>query len=231
MQHIKFSFPRGFVSSSARLNGRSQLRSRRRLASVGDTPVLSSDTNIPKIWGLPCREPSTPAERSQLISACFPTFRKELLPHRFSCDWHNSTGVRFFFIRQHWHNLSPADAVLTHAFNVSGPLRPLAFRDLGPSPHVLVAAGTEYYFWNGDEMTLTRYGAGFASDEDFLAQHSDPQCRYFDRRVVKEDFPADYDKIYCRLDAEQRLLAWKLEGRLDPDRSLLDPDAPRMLEV
>ncbi|KAJ7444798.1 hypothetical protein B0H11DRAFT_1930877 [Mycena galericulata] len=133
-------------------------------------------------------EPSNPAERNQLISACFPTFREELLPHWFSCDWHNSTDVRFFFIRPHWYNLSPADAVLTHAFNVRGPLRPLSFRDLGPT------------------RACRRWSR-----------------MYFDRMGVKEDFPADYNKIYHRIDAEQRLLAWKFERRLDPDRSLLDP--------
>ncbi|KAJ6587270.1 hypothetical protein B0H10DRAFT_1961511 [Mycena sp. CBHHK59/15] len=56
-----------------------------------------------------------------------------------------------------------------HAFKIRGTLRPLVFRE-GTSPYVLVAAGAEYFLWNGDALTLTRFGADFASDEDFLAR-------------------------------------------------------------
>ncbi|KAJ7486274.1 hypothetical protein B0H11DRAFT_1913562 [Mycena galericulata] len=45
----------------------------------------------------------------------------------------------------------PHGAILTHALNVRAPPRPRAFRDLGSSPHLLVAAGSEFTF--GTEMT------------------------------------------------------------------------------
>ncbi|KAJ7501814.1 hypothetical protein B0H11DRAFT_1991221 [Mycena galericulata] len=161
-----------------------------------------------------------------LASLSVKSSSRPLLPYWFSCDWLRWGSMSFFYVRTHWYNLSPADTILTHAFKIPGTLRPLAFRE-SAGPIVLVAAGPEYYLWDGDALTLTRFGADFDSDEDFLARHAGPE-HIIDLMGVAEDLPADYDDLYWRLDEEQRGLALQMGG--SPD-SLLNPRLTRRLRL
>ncbi|KAJ7486330.1 hypothetical protein B0H11DRAFT_2015690 [Mycena galericulata] len=158
-------------------------------------------------------------------SSSRPVFQLSV-PYWFSCDWLRWGSMSFFYVRTHWYNLSPADTILTHAFKIPGTLRPLAFSE-SAGPIVLVAAGAEYYLWDGDALTLIRFGADFDSDEDFLARHAGPE-HIIDYMGVVEDLPADYDDLYWRLDAEQRRLASQMGG--GPD-SLLNPRLTRRLRL
>ncbi|KAJ6557090.1 hypothetical protein B0H10DRAFT_2121297 [Mycena sp. CBHHK59/15] len=160
-------------------------------AAAASTSRMAKAPNHPS---LPCRRPA-PADRALVIAACFPTFPERLLRLWFSCNWNEWTDLRFVYPRGHH----------THAcLQIHETPRPLAFRE-GTSPSVLVAAGVEYFLWNGDALTLTRFGADFASDEDFLARMT--------ARAA----------LYWRLDAEQRALAWEVDGRRRRDVELLDP--------
>jgi hypothetical protein len=65
--------------------------------------------------------------------------------------------------------VSPIGCIITHTFEIPGEIRPLAFCD-STDPIVLATVGAEYVLWDDENLTLTRYGAYFASDEDFLAR-------------------------------------------------------------
>ncbi|KAJ6602896.1 hypothetical protein B0H10DRAFT_2230078 [Mycena sp. CBHHK59/15] len=102
-----------------------------------------------------------------------------------------------------------------------GTLWPLAFCEAS-SATVLFATSTEYFLWNGDALTLTRFGADFASDEDFLARMT-VRGGVIDRLGALEDLPPDHDRLYWRLDAEQHMLVWEVDGCQPGDVELLDP--------
>lgn len=104
----------------------------------------------------------------RFIAAHFPVFPDHLLPLATSCDWASWSGVHFFCIRDLWHNLSQSDFIFKHCFKIPGGLRPLAWRDLGVDPDILIAAGDEYFHWSCCSGMLTRYGGKFPSDEAFL---------------------------------------------------------------
>ncbi|KAJ7291717.1 hypothetical protein C8J57DRAFT_1588271 [Mycena rebaudengoi] len=161
-------------------------------------------------WRLPCKYPLSQDHADQILADCFPTFRKELLPPRFSCNWRNSYCLRIFIIPPKWHNLSPIGCIITHTFEIPGQIRPLAFC-YSTDPVVLVSVGAEYVLWDDKDQTLTRYGSDFASDEDFLARTPLPRSQ-----GTVHQLPLNHDDVLCRVDAEQRRLVYTVEGRVVP---------------
>ncbi|KAJ6614937.1 hypothetical protein B0H10DRAFT_2043291 [Mycena sp. CBHHK59/15] len=221
MQRWRLAYPSGLFSQALSARVLSTAKMSRGLASgAADTASTSRKPEAPNHPSFPCQWPA-PADRALVIAACFPTFPERLLPLWFSCNWNEWTDALFFYVRPEWHNLSPAATILTHAFKIRGTLRPLAFREAS-SATVLFAAGAEYFLWNGDALTLTRFGTDFALDEDFLARMT-ARGGVIDRLGAVEDLPLDYDRLYWRLDAEQRALAWEVDGRRPRDVDLLDP--------
>ncbi|KAJ7646445.1 hypothetical protein DFH06DRAFT_1332806 [Mycena polygramma] len=155
-----------------------------------------------------------PFDNDYVIAACFPTFPNSLFPRWFSCDWHKWTKIYCLFPqwdRHPWsnnnHRLGRFPAVLHHVFKITGTPRPLAFLD-APTVNILFAVGAEYYFWNGDDGELHRFGSGFVSDTDFLLRVRDTHS--FDDICVPECINWNYNKIYLNVDKESAL---KVSGR------------------
>ncbi|KAJ7111711.1 hypothetical protein C8R44DRAFT_742094 [Mycena epipterygia] len=151
---------------------------------------------------------------AQLV-AYLPTFPQEILPLGFSCDWNNWTETNVFCVSHGWYNLSKAEFTLSHAFQLHGDLRPLAFSEAS-APVFLAAVGIEYVLWDGDATMLTRFGSNFASDKDFLMQAAAASPHIMSEESefgVAEDFSEDTDMIYARIDSEQRRLVWEKLGR------------------
>ncbi|KAJ7663259.1 hypothetical protein DFH06DRAFT_346665 [Mycena polygramma] len=151
-----------------------------------------------------------PYRNGYVIAACFPTFPDSLLRRWFSCDWHNWTGTYSFFPdqrRRWWHqnDLSRFPAVLHHVFNIEGTPRPLAFYD-ADEVNILFAVGAEYYFWNGENNELHRFGSDFTSDRDFLLRIKDAD--FLHDICVPEIINWDYTKIYRNVDKELVLKAF-----------------------
>ncbi|KAJ6573442.1 hypothetical protein DFH09DRAFT_1457438 [Mycena vulgaris] len=69
--------------------------------------------------------PNTP--RDDAIAPHLPTFPRRLLPEWYSCNWIEWTDSHFLRIAEGWHDLSPARAIITHGFGITGTIRPLAF--------------------------------------------------------------------------------------------------------
>ncbi|KAJ7842179.1 hypothetical protein B0H13DRAFT_2676619 [Mycena leptocephala] len=122
------------------------------------------------IFNPPRQLDSESPDFDRFIAAHFPVFPDHLLPLATSCDWASWSGIhfKFFCIRDLWHNLSQSDFIFKHCFKILGGLRPLAWRDLGVDPDILIAAGDEYFHWSCCSGMLTRYGGKFPSDEAFL---------------------------------------------------------------
>ncbi|KAJ6553082.1 hypothetical protein B0H19DRAFT_1263495 [Mycena capillaripes] len=139
------------------------------------------------------------------IAAYFPVFPDNLLPVFCSCNWAKWQGISFFCIPPRWYNLSEADLIFKHCFKIPGALRPLAWRNLGPYPNVLVAAGDEYFFWNGNDDILTRYGGGFASDEAFLRHLMERGGDYIDIMGSQEELTR-YEESLFKAENQQRKL-------------------------
>ncbi|KAJ7634059.1 hypothetical protein B0H17DRAFT_1149754 [Mycena rosella] len=81
-------------------------------------------------------------QRYKALLDTLPTFPAHLLPTGFSCEWRTWTALNFYVVPVYWHNVTHAE-VIAQSFNISGPLRLLAFEEL-PDPTVLFAAGAGY---------------------------------------------------------------------------------------
>ncbi|KAJ6476484.1 hypothetical protein C8R47DRAFT_1141559 [Mycena vitilis] len=155
-------------------------------------------------------EISTPVHRNSLqldafVAAHFPVLPQNLLPFFGSCDWARWGSLRFFCVRDGWHNLSEAEFIFKHCFKLQGGLRPLAYRDLGVDPQVIVAVGTQYVVWDGMNEVLTHFPGRYSSDEDFLRRvmrHGN-----FRKDMGRErGMPLWSDKIWRKINKEQRAL-------------------------
>ncbi|KAJ6573460.1 hypothetical protein DFH09DRAFT_1151904 [Mycena vulgaris] len=173
--------------------------------------------------------PNTP--RDAAIAPYLPTFPRRLLPEWYSCNWIECTDSHFLRIAEGWHDLSPARAIITHGFGVTGTIRPLAFCE-ATEPVLLFAADGSYFLYEGAPETLIRFGADFTSDEDFLARVTAENPVGFATCVYPVDYlPEDFfDKIHPRLDAEQLLKEWEVYGRRPYNMDLLDPEFPRVCQ-